>query len=196
MRAKGALISEPRFSTPCEMRFFPREKGENGLFRDKPSTKAIFPFSRGKNRISQGVENRGSLISAALDLRGEESLLFFQGGGVPCFSAKGSRKGKIRAVWVDVIAVGASQISFAFFATPLQSSHWQLQPACASQGKQSVPPPSKTITGSFFVCGINFVGITRKIGNMVTGIPEIISGELIHGIPGKSGRFSAWCEVM
>ena len=28
LRAKGTLISEPRFSTPCEMRFFPREKGE------------------------------------------------------------------------------------------------------------------------------------------------------------------------
>ena len=30
---------------------------------------AIFPFSRGKNRISQGVENRGSLISVPLALR-------------------------------------------------------------------------------------------------------------------------------
>ena len=28
LRAKGELISEPRFSTPCEMRFFPREKGK------------------------------------------------------------------------------------------------------------------------------------------------------------------------
>ena len=28
LRAKGTLISEPRFSTPCEMPFFPREKGE------------------------------------------------------------------------------------------------------------------------------------------------------------------------
>ena len=41
---------------------------ENGLFKAKPSTKAVFPFSRGKNRISQGVENRGSLISAPLAL--------------------------------------------------------------------------------------------------------------------------------
>ena len=30
---------------------------------------AVFPFSRGKNRISQGVENRGSLISVSLALR-------------------------------------------------------------------------------------------------------------------------------
>ena len=32
-----------------------------------------------------------------------------------------------------------------------------------------VPPPSINITGSFFVCGINFIGITGKIGNVVTG---------------------------
>ena len=44
LRAKGTLISEPRFSTRCEMRFFPREKGENGLLKEKPSTKAVFPF--------------------------------------------------------------------------------------------------------------------------------------------------------
>ena len=30
---------------------------------------ALFPFSRGKNRISQGVENRGSLFSVPLALR-------------------------------------------------------------------------------------------------------------------------------
>ena len=29
----------------------------------------FFPFLRGKNRISQGVENRGSLISVPLGLR-------------------------------------------------------------------------------------------------------------------------------
>ena len=33
------------------------------------SKKAVLPFSRGKNRISQGVENRGSLISVPLALR-------------------------------------------------------------------------------------------------------------------------------
>ena len=31
LRAKGTLISEPRFSTPCEMRFFPREKGKTAF---------------------------------------------------------------------------------------------------------------------------------------------------------------------
>ena len=33
------------------------------------SSLTVFPFSRGKNRISQGVENRGSLISVPLALR-------------------------------------------------------------------------------------------------------------------------------
>ena len=52
------------------MRFFPREKGENGLCRGFFFEKAVFPFSRGQNRILQGVENRGSLISVPLGLRG------------------------------------------------------------------------------------------------------------------------------
>ena len=69
LRAKGTLISAPRFFTPCETRFFPRKKGKTAIFKEKPSTKAIFPFSRGKNRISQGVKNRGSLISVPLALR-------------------------------------------------------------------------------------------------------------------------------
>ena len=29
---RKTLISEPRFSTPCEMRFFPREKGKKRAF--------------------------------------------------------------------------------------------------------------------------------------------------------------------
>ena len=46
------------------MRFFPREKGKMAFVEGfSLKTKAVFPFSRGKNRISQGVENRGSLIS-------------------------------------------------------------------------------------------------------------------------------------
>ena len=48
---------------------FPTRERENGLFKEKPSTKAVFPFLRGKNRISQGVENRGSLISVPLAVR-------------------------------------------------------------------------------------------------------------------------------
>ena len=68
-RAKGALISEPRFSTPCKMHFFPREKGKTAFVEGFSLKNAVFPFSRGKNRISQGVENWGSLISAPLALR-------------------------------------------------------------------------------------------------------------------------------
>ena len=44
LRAKGALISEPGFSTPCEMRFFPREKGKTAFFKDFSSKKGRFPF--------------------------------------------------------------------------------------------------------------------------------------------------------
>ena len=45
LRAKGTLISEPRFSTPCEMRFFPREKGKTA-FLEKFSSKRPFSLSR------------------------------------------------------------------------------------------------------------------------------------------------------
>ena len=51
------------------MRFFPREKGKTAFVEGFSLTKAVFPFSRGKNRISQGVEKRGSLISVPLALR-------------------------------------------------------------------------------------------------------------------------------
>ena len=69
LRAKVTLISEPRFSTTCEMRFFPREKGKSAFVERFSLKMAVFPFLRGKNRISQGVENRGSLISVPLALR-------------------------------------------------------------------------------------------------------------------------------
>ena len=46
LRAKGTLISEPRFSTPCEMRFFPREKGKTA-FVEGSSLKRPFSLSRG-----------------------------------------------------------------------------------------------------------------------------------------------------
>ena len=45
---------------PTLLKRIPFEKGHYQGIRFK---KAVFPFSRGKNRISQGVENRGSLIS-------------------------------------------------------------------------------------------------------------------------------------
>ena len=42
LRAKGTLISEPRFSTPREMRFFPREKGKTVFSKKNPRQR---PFS-------------------------------------------------------------------------------------------------------------------------------------------------------
>ena len=59
LRAKGTLISEPRFSTPCQMRFFPREKGKTAFVKEKPSTKAVFPFSRGKTLHPAGGRKSG-----------------------------------------------------------------------------------------------------------------------------------------
>ena len=72
-------------STPCDMQFSHAMQGNKGIFKEKPSKMAIFPrvgkitrdfshaiqgifFSR-KNRMSQGVKSRGSLISVPLALR-------------------------------------------------------------------------------------------------------------------------------
>ena len=52
LRAKGTLISEPRFSTPCEMRFFPREKGKMA-FVEGFSLKRPFSLSRVGNIASR-----------------------------------------------------------------------------------------------------------------------------------------------
>ena len=76
LRAKGTLISEPRFSTPREMRFFPREKGKMA-FVEGFSLKRPFSLSRmGKIASRRGVENRGSLISVPLALREGDKVLF------------------------------------------------------------------------------------------------------------------------
>ena len=45
LRNKCTLISEPRFSTPCEMRFFPRETGKTA-FSEKNPRKRPFSLSR------------------------------------------------------------------------------------------------------------------------------------------------------
>ena len=45
LRAKGATTSQPRLSTPCEMRFFPREKGKMA-FVEGFSLKRPFSLSR------------------------------------------------------------------------------------------------------------------------------------------------------
>ena len=51
---------------------FPTRYREKGAFKEKPSKRGIFPSSRGKNRMSQGVGHRGSLLSVLpLALRGD-----------------------------------------------------------------------------------------------------------------------------
>ena len=58
LRAKGTLMSEPRFSTPCEMRFFPREKGETA-FVEGFSLKRPFSLSCvGKIASRRGRESK------------------------------------------------------------------------------------------------------------------------------------------
>ena len=59
LRAKGTQISEPRFSTPCEMRFFPCEKGKMA-FVEGFSSKRPFSLSRAGKIASR----RGSKIGA------------------------------------------------------------------------------------------------------------------------------------
>ena len=55
MRGKGALISEPRFSTPCDMRFSHATKG-NGHLEVNPLKMTIFPVSRGKkSHVAGGI---------------------------------------------------------------------------------------------------------------------------------------------
>ena len=69
LRAKGTPISEPRFSTACDMKFFPPQYKENDDFESNPLKKAILPMSRGESRMLQAAENRGSLCSVPLALR-------------------------------------------------------------------------------------------------------------------------------
>ena len=118
----NTLISEPRLSTPCEMRFFPRGKGKWPL-QEKPLTKAIFPFSRGKNRISQGVENRGSPISVPLALRVGTVVPFFC-GLVSIFGARRS----VFCTLVPVLGVQETSAKTTLLeATPLRTpKHLQL----------------------------------------------------------------------
>ena len=54
LRAKGTLISEPRSSTPCEMRFFPREKGKTAFSKKNPRQR---PFSL--SRVGKIASRRG-----------------------------------------------------------------------------------------------------------------------------------------
>ena len=64
---EGLRLVSPIFY-PLRYAIFPTRYRENGHFEVLPLRVAIFPVSRGKNRILQGVENRGSLITVPLAL--------------------------------------------------------------------------------------------------------------------------------
>ena len=67
-------LSDPDLLPPATYDFSHAIQGE-GHCQEKPIAKeAIFPLSRGRNRMPQGVENRGSLISVPLALRVMEPL--------------------------------------------------------------------------------------------------------------------------
>ena len=68
VRLAASRLVSPDFLPPARCDFSHARKGKrplSGFFFEK----AVFPFSRGKNRISQGVENRDSLISVPLAFR-------------------------------------------------------------------------------------------------------------------------------
>ena len=54
LRAKGTLISEPRFSTSCEMQFFPREKEETAFSKKNPRQ-----WSFSLSRVGKTASRRG-----------------------------------------------------------------------------------------------------------------------------------------
>ena len=62
LRARGTLISEPDFY-PLRHAIFPSWHRENHLFKANPLKIANFPCVTWEDRMSQGVENRGSVIS-------------------------------------------------------------------------------------------------------------------------------------
>ena len=66
LRAKGTLISEPRFSTPLRDAIFPTRERENGLFKEKTLDKGHFPFLAWEKSHLAGGRNRGSLIIVCL----------------------------------------------------------------------------------------------------------------------------------
>ena len=72
LRAKGTLISEPRFSTPCEMRFSPCEKGKMPFVEDF-SLKRPFSLSR----VGKIASRRGWKIGA-LALRAFKEITVFK----------------------------------------------------------------------------------------------------------------------
>ena len=59
LRAKGTLISEPRFSTPCEMRLFPGDTGKKPFSRKKNIEKGHFPCIAWEKSLLAGGRKSG-----------------------------------------------------------------------------------------------------------------------------------------
>ena len=69
----------PDFLPPCGMRFSHVTQGK-GPFQGIRFKMSLFPLPRGKNCVSQGLENRGSPISAPLALRAQGYSRRLSGG--------------------------------------------------------------------------------------------------------------------
>ena len=81
---------------PLRYAICPTRYRENGHFEASPLKMAIFPVSRGTNRISQGVEHRGSLISVPWALRVFQ-INFFCAGTTPILEKNAPRmKGRMK----------------------------------------------------------------------------------------------------
>ena len=80
----------PDFLPRARCNFSHARKGKRP-FQRKTLDKGRFPFSRGRNRISRGVENRGSLISVPLALSPQGFYFFLFGGGEG--GVRGDREG-------------------------------------------------------------------------------------------------------
>ena len=61
LRTNGALVREPRVSTPCDMRFFPNATERTAIFREVHLKMAIFPVSRGKIACHKGRKSQEML---------------------------------------------------------------------------------------------------------------------------------------
>ena len=94
LRAKGTLISEPRFSTPCETRFFPRENQQTRVYP--------YPLVAGSARSNPKMgapDPEKPLFIGFSVLRGSETMVRDHG------LRPWSRKGPDHGVGVDLETV-------------------------------------------------------------------------------------------
>ena len=77
---------------PLRHAIFPTRYREKAIFKEKPSPKAIFTLPRAKNRMSQGVQNRGSQMSVPLAI-----CFIFQDLGISSRTKPGNSEFTLRA---------------------------------------------------------------------------------------------------